>query len=50
MAWQQRVGGELTAHRKTLDNNLGFSNTVQSGNSLYDFYQSILKEQQEKSK
>lgn len=49
MAWQQRVGHELNAHRKNLDGVLKGGSQFGANQQLFDLYQSIVAESQNAS-
>jgi len=50
MAWQQRVGLELNAHKRNLDKVFtGQLNQYGANQSLFELYQNILKESQKGS-
>lgn len=46
MAWQQRVGLELNAHRRNLDKVLSGGSQFGANQQLFDLYQSIISESQ----
>lgn len=46
MAWQQRVGLELNAHRRTLDKVLAGGSQFGANQQLFDLYHSIISESQ----